>query len=231
MTKVATFLAGALLLAACGSKADEAAAPTGPAVAAEAAGAVETASVVAESAVAPVQIADEAPAAQDGGPPVWSVDRANSSLTFAGVQTGKSFEGSFGDFEASIAFDPANLAESKVTVVVATASAKTGDRQRDDAMPGADWFSAKAYPKAIFESSEIVSTGVDAYEARGKLTIRGVSQDVALPFSLSISGERAVADGAVTLVRTDFGVGQGEFATGQWVGLEVTVAFHIEADR
>jgi polyisoprenoid-binding protein YceI len=172
-----------------------------------------------------VEAAERAPV---GG---WVVDKAKSRLEFSGTQTGKEFSGAFGAFTAAIVFDPADLSDASINVVIDASSAKTGDRQRDAALPTPDWFSARAFPMATFSASEIVAVGDGAYEARGRLTIREAARDLALPFTLAIDGDKAVADGAATLVRTDFGVGQGEFATGKWVGLEVKVTVHIEASR
>ncbi|MFZ5617185.1 MAG: YceI family protein [Pseudomonadota bacterium] len=161
----------------------------------------------------------------------WVVDKAESRLEFTATQTDREFSGRFETFEASIAFDPADLSSSTIEVVVDMTSAKTGDRQRDAALPTSDWFAAKAFPKALYRASEIVSTGEGAYEAHGALTIRDATRDLVLPFTLAIDGARAIADGEASLVRTDFGVGQGEFQTDEWVGFDVTVTFHIEATR
>lgn len=172
--------------------------------------------------------ADEpAMAAGDG----WIVDKSASRLEFTATQTGKAFTGEFEKFDASIDFDPDNLEETSISVVVETGSARTGDRQRDDALPTGDWFAVKAFPEATFVSDDVVSAGDGRYEAHGALTIRETSRPLVLPFTLSIDGDRAVADGDTTLVRTDFGVGQGEFASDEWVGFDVSVAFHIEATR
>ncbi len=168
-----------------------------------------------------------APVSPDG----WAVDKDASKLSFTAAQTGSSFEGEFETFSADIVFDPADLANASIAVTVDTSSAKTGDRQRDTALPGSDWFKAKEFPSATFVSDEVVATGDGAYEARGKLTIRDVTRDLVLPFALAIEDGKARAEGSVTLVRTDYGVGQSEFATGQWVGLEVGVSFVIEATK
>lgn len=161
----------------------------------------------------------------------WTVDGARSALKFSGVQNGDAFEGRFERFSAAIAFDPDELQATVIEVAVDLSSAKTGDRQRDAAMPGPDWFDVKANPTATFRSTEVVATGEGSFEARGELNLRGVSRPVALPFTLTIDGETARAVGEATLVRTDFGVGQGEFATGKWVGLDVKVSFEIVASR
>ncbi len=171
-----------------------------------------------------------APAAQAAPPAVpgaWIVDKSASKIEFSGTQTGVAFAGRFQAFDATIVFDPDDLAAATID----TGSAKTGDRQRDAALPGAEWFSSKAFPQARFRS-EAVTAAADGYEARGKLTIRETERDLALPFTLKIEGGRAIADAAVTLDRSDFGVGQGEeFLTDKWVGYEVKVTIHIEAVR
>jgi len=223
---------GAALLGGCGSKADSAAATVSePAAAADAAPAAPSASTETEPAVAPPE--KEVVAASAAEPPTpshWTVDKAKSRIAFTGSQTGTDFTGAFTDYEAAITLDPTDLSSAYIKVTIDMASAKTGDRQRDDALPSSDWFSVKDYPSAVFEAADIRAAGA-GYAAHGKLTIRGVSKDLTLPFSLTISGDRASADGEVSLLRTDFGVGQGDFSTGEWVGLDVKVAIHIEAAR
>lgn len=218
-------MAAALLLLACGSPQAKSDAPVAETAAApEPAGDAPAADlVVAEADAASSEAA--APAA----PVKWTVDKGRSRIEFTGSQTGKEFTGSFSSFDISIVFDPDNLGAARIKATIDMASAKTGDRQRDDALPGKDWFSVASFPSAVFESSDIRAAGT-GYEARGTLSLRGVSKDLTLPFSLDISGDHAVADGSVSLVRSDFGVGQGEFATGEWVGLDVKVAIHIEAN-
>ena len=163
---------------------------------------------------------------------IWVVDRAQSAIEFEAIHVGKAFTGRFEAFEALIRFDPEDLAGSSIRAEIETASSKTGDRQRDSALPSKDWFAAKDHPKAVFDAAEIVKTGDDHYEARGALTLRGATQPVVLPFTLDIDGDRAIATGETAILRTDFGVGQGEdFADGRWVGVEVKIRIRISATR
>lgn len=178
---------------------------------------------------------EEAASAQDvqaaettGG---WIVDMDQSRLGFTASQNDKAFEGRFKDFDAAIVLDPDNLDAASIDVTISMSSAETGDRQRDSALPGKDWFDVKNYETARFVSTDISSTGDNTYEARGALTIRDVTEDIILPFSLVIDGDTAKAEGAVTLMRDTFGVGRGEFTTGKWVGLSVEVTVDISATR
>jgi polyisoprenoid-binding protein YceI len=161
----------------------------------------------------------------------WTVQADKSHLGFSGVQTGAPFKGSFGIWKAEISFDPAHPEAGHAKVTIDLASARTGDAQRDTALPQADWFDVKHFPQATFEATGFTAKGGDAYEAAGRLTIRGVTKDVVLPFTLSMAGDSATAKGRLGLVRTVFGVGQGPWTSGEWVALEVGVDIDLVAAK
>lgn len=161
----------------------------------------------------------------------WRVDPAKSTLGFTGSQSGQSFDGRFSRWDATISFDPAHPESGHARVVIDMASAATGDRQRDAALPESDWFDIKAFPQAVFEATSFRPRGGNAYDAVGSLTIRGIRKDVVLPFTLDIAGDAAHAQGRLPLLRTDYGVGQGDWSNGQWVGLDVAVTVDLTAVR
>ncbi|HQT46815.1 MAG: polyisoprenoid-binding protein [Acidocella sp. 20-63-7] len=161
----------------------------------------------------------------------WAVQPAQSTLGFSGVQTSAPFSGNFTQWTAQINFDPANPAAAHVKITINTASAKTGDTQRDTALPDADWFDAAAFPQAVFEATGFTPEGGTKYQTTGTLTIRGISQKLTLPFTLVITGNQAIAKGHITLQRAAFGVGQGDWAKGDWVGLTAGVNFTLVATQ
>jgi polyisoprenoid-binding protein YceI len=161
----------------------------------------------------------------------WRADPTKSSIRFSGVQVGAPFAGRFERFEATIAFDPAKPETGRATVLIDLTSARTGDVQRDEALPRKDWFDVKANAQARFEATRFVEKGSGNYEAVGTLTIRGMTRNVTLPFRLDLDGAQARAKGHLNLIRTDFGVGQGAWASGQWVALEVGVDVDLAASR
>jgi len=161
----------------------------------------------------------------------WTIDTAHSTLGFSGTQTGKPFSGHFKTFSGAIAFDPAHPETGHATITIQTASATTGDTQRDTAMPGADWFNTALFPAATFVADRFEAHGQNAFIAHGMLTIRGVSHAETLPFTLDITGASAHARGHLDITRDVFGVGQGPWASGQWVGLSVGVDFDLIATK
>jgi polyisoprenoid-binding protein YceI len=161
----------------------------------------------------------------------WKLDAGKSQLGFSGTQTGVPFKGRFTRFNAQIDFDPDHPETSHVSVVIDLASAATGDAQRDGALPGNDWFDIGQFPQAKFVSTAIRKTGAVSYAATGTLSLRGVTKPVVLPFTLAIAGTVAHAKGHLNLMRTSFGVGQGNWSSGQWVALDVGVDVDIVATR
>jgi len=170
-------------------------------------------------------------AGQAAAAPAWRADMAASKLGFTGAMNGQAFNGVFSRWDVQIAFDPKDLAASHVIATIDMSSARTGDQTRDEALPSADWFSVKAYPKATFVSRRITAAGPGRYIAQGELTLRGVTRPVSLPFALAITGDAAKMTGSVALDRSAFGVGQGQWKGGEPVSLKVQVNVAIAARR
>ena len=152
----------------------------------------------------------------------WKVIPAGSSLRFAGVAQGEAFDGRFPQFDARIAFDPAQPG-GRFDVEIDLASADTRNAERDDALDQADFFDVARTPKATYTATEFVAKG-DAFEAHGTLTLRGVSKPVTLVFTFTPSAAGATLEGQATLDRSAFGVGGGDWADPELVANEVKVS-------
>ena len=159
----------------------------------------------------------------------WTTVAASSSIEFTATLAGGEFTGKFQRFVAAIAFDPANLAGSRFRVEIETGSADTADADRDVALAGNDFFAASRWPKATYEASQFAATGPGQYQARGKLTIRGIARDVPVTFTFkpAADGRSAILSGRASVRRLDFGVGQGEWQDTKWLGDEVRIRFEL----
>jgi polyisoprenoid-binding protein YceI len=149
-----------------------------------------------------------------------------SKLGFTGTFQGASFDGTFGKWTAAISYDAAKLAASKFDVDVDLASVKTGDKDRDGALPGADFFNVAKYPKAHFVTTGFRQNGAQVI-ADGNLTLRGVTKPVSLNVNFKPAGAGATLDVAGTIKRLDFGVGGGDYADTSVIGGDVKVNAHL----
>ena len=167
----------------------------------------------------------------------WTVDARASSLAFSVAQVGSIVSGRFPTWTSEIVLDPSSLATARIDIKIDTRPVSANNRDVDSLMKGPNFLDVQKFPEARFVSTSIAGSG-DRYEARGKLTIRGVTRDAVLPFTLAIADDpaqpgrvRATAKGRIVLKRLDYGVGQNEWAATGQVANEVTVDLNVVAGR
>ncbi|MET0617579.1 MAG: YceI family protein [Luteibacter sp.] len=146
-----------------------------------------------------------------------------STLGFSGKFQGQQFDGTFGKFDAAISYDAANLPASKFDVTVDMSTAKTGDGDRDGALPGSDFFDVKKFATAHYVTTGFSKDAKGDVVANGNLTLHGVTKPVTLKvvFSPNAGGARLSVTG--TLKRLDFGVGSGDYKDTSTIADEVLV--------
>jgi polyisoprenoid-binding protein YceI len=165
--------------------------------------------------------------AADAAVPVhYAMNAAQSRLEFTGTQAGAPFKGVFHAFTASIDFSPDALANSKFDVTITLASVDSEDKDRDGTMRGADVFDVAHFPNARYVTHAITRTA-SGYAASGSLTLHGTTREVPIQFTFSSAGGGAKLLGTAQLKRLDFGVGQGDWKSTEWVKNEVSVAFNL----
>ncbi len=160
----------------------------------------------------------------------WAIG-AGSSLTFHTTWSGAAIDGGFAKFSGDIRFSPDQLARSKVSIKIDTASLFSGDTQRDETLKSADWFAVGSHATASFTADRFEKTGRESYTARGTLALKGVTLPVTLPFRLTINGSKAVMRGTATVDRTAYKIGEGDYASTSEIPAEVSVTIVVKAIR
>lgn len=152
---------------------------------------------------------------------------AGSRLTFSFSQAGADNAGSFKQFATDLTYDEKNLAASKLRVKVQLASLDTQDKDRDTTLAGADLFDTQKFPTAQYVATSLARRASGGIEAVGKLTVRGVTKDLRLPITLRATAAGLELSGEVSLKRLDYGVGQGEWKSTEWVGDDVKLQYKV----
>jgi polyisoprenoid-binding protein YceI len=163
-------------------------------------------------------------------PPHFSQAPGSGGLTFSFVQAGAATSGAFRQFSTELAYDEGNLAASTLKVTVQIGSLSTEDKDRDDTLAGAELLDAKQFPTAQYLASSLVKRG-DGLEAVGKLTLHGVTHDLRLPLTIRKTAGGVEISGETTIRRLDFGVGQGDWKSTEWVGDEVKLQYKVPLTR
>lgn len=161
----------------------------------------------------------------------YAVDYENSTIEFSGLHAGKEFKGMFEDWEAEITFDPDDLENSHIRVVIKTASAKTGDKLYDGTLPEADWFDVKNHPDAIYESEAIAQNDDGTYKVSGNFQIKEQVKPLSFDFSLTDLAQNPVtAEAGFKIDRLDYGLGVKSDPSAEWVDRDIALQLKVLAN-
>jgi polyisoprenoid-binding protein YceI len=156
-----------------------------------------------------------------------NVDYSKSEITFVSKQMNVPVQGRFKKFTAQIAFDAKKPANSKADIEVDLGSIDTGSADADAEVGKKAWFNTTAFPAAKFTSASVTQTGQDKFEARGKLSIKGIGQDIVAPFTVKRVGDAVSYEGGFILKRLQFKIGEGAWSDTDTVADDVQVKFRI----
>lgn len=172
-----------LALAACSPAAAPAAEAPAPAV---------------EAPAAPTPVAITVPAGD------YVVDPTHASVTFKLQHLGLSYYTlRFKTYDATVAFDPANIAASKVTASIKPSDLVVGypadyvknhpgtkfKSWEDDLANSTNFLDAAKFPAITFTSTSVEPSGERTAKVTGDLTLKGVTKPVTL--DVTFSGETA----------------------------------------
>ena len=142
----------------------------------------------------------------------WEIDKSHTEVGFTATHMViTKVNGKFNDFTGEINFDPENPASSKIKGVVQVASVDTDNEKRDQHLRTSEFFDAENHPELVFESKKISKTA-DGYVAVGDLTMRGVTKEVELPFTVvgpindPWGNTRVGIEGRAAINRMDWGI-------------------------
>jgi cytochrome b561/polyisoprenoid-binding protein YceI len=162
----------------------------------------------------------------------WAINKQKSKLTFEAEAAGQTVTGQFQQFEAEIRFnrDHLDLAEIAARIDINTLS--TGQGQVDDALRAAEWFDMQTYPSAGFRATAVKpGKGAGSYVMEGELAIKGRTQPVTMPFTMTVDQGEATVTGEATVNRQAFGLGPKGPVSGMTIGDTVKIRLDLIATR
>ena len=166
----------------------------------------------------------------------YKIDPVHSRVGFAVKHmVVNTVHGRFTDYSGTILFDDKDPSKSSVNVTIKTASISTDNNGRDTDLRSANFLDVEKFPEITFKSKS-VEKKADGFVAHGTLTIRGVSKDVDLGFTLSGPidtgrGKLLGAEAGLTINRQDYGVAWSRSLAGGElvVANDVKIEINVEA--
>ena len=149
-----------------------------------------------------------------------------SEITFRATSRLMNAEGHFGRFSGDVVADPAGPTGARITLTIDAASLETGIEMRDKHLRSADFFDIERFPTIAFQSVRVEAAGRRA-TVTGRLTLHGVTREIAVPVDVQITETALVASGEFIVNRGEYAMNYNSFLNP--IGNEVRVAFTFRA--
>jgi len=164
--------------------------------------------------------------------PAWAdavrfrVQPEASEVTFKATSRLMNADGRFHRVAGEIVVDPKDLSTARVTLSIEAASIDTGIGRRDNHLRSEDFFDVRQFSSITFESLRVEGAGRRA-TVFGRLTLHGVTRELAVPVEVDLTDLAMVATGEFVINRRDYGIAYQSSMNP--IGNEVRVAFTLRA--
>jgi len=167
----------------------------------------------------------------------YKIDKVHSTVGFSVKHLViSSVPGRFTDFDGTIVYDDKDVTKSSVKVTIQAASINTDNSHRDDDLRGPNFLDSAKYPTITFESKQVKKTP-NGLVAVGTLTIKDVSKEIELPFTINGkvrlgNSEHLGAEASIQINRQDYHLTFNKMIeAGPMVGDDVKINLIVEAER
>lgn len=157
----------------------------------------------------------------------WQSVPAGSTLGFEVRYEGTPAEGKFDRFSVCVSPTLDSRRPTRLSVRIDVRSADMDSAELNEAIHAPEWFHSGQYPEATFISGNIERNQDGTLVASGELTLKGIRRPVRVPLEWLPDAEGARLTGAVTVNRTDFDIGTGDWSGDGPIAHAVVVRFSI----
>jgi polyisoprenoid-binding protein YceI len=133
----------------------------------------------------------------------YRIDLAQSALTFKATSRVVNADGRFHRFGGEVSMDPRDPTSARISLTIEAASIDTANTKRDNHLRSPDFFWAERHPIVTFESLR-APRAEGGLAIVGQLTIRGVTREITVPTTVSVTADSFEAQGEFELKRSDY---------------------------
>lgn len=163
----------------------------------------------------------------------YTLDRAHSSVHFKVDHFGFSkLVGRFNEFDATLDFDPDDLAATRLHARISTASVDFNNTDLEKTLRGSRWLDTRVFPEATYTTVSTRQAGDNVLHFTGELKLLGVSRPVELEVVFNggannfLTGRYTLGFAATGILkRSDFGMDSFIPAIGDHIYLEINAEF------
>jgi len=163
----------------------------------------------------------------------YSLDKSHTAVLFKVDHLGLStYIGRFNEFDASLNFDPSNIAQMQLNATIEMNSLDINNPDLKEDLMGRTWFNQKSYPQAKFTTRSVSLLADNEFEFVGDMDWRGVVKPISLIVTFN-GGATNILTQKYTLgfsakgsfLRSDFGMDAFIPLVGDQIEIEVYSEF------
>lgn len=144
---------------------------------------------------------------------VYKVNTAESKVIWTGEKVAGKHTGTINLTQGDLQFDGDKLTGGSFTIdmnsIVDTDLTGEWKEKLEGHLKSDDFFGVATYPTSTFKITSLKSTGANKYEVTGDITIKGTTEKITFPATLSVSGNKVTATSKITIDRSKFNVKYG----------------------
>lgn len=153
----------------------------------------------------------------------WTV--TSSTVKFSVKNAGFTVTGSFSGLKAKVVFDSDECTGSSIVATIDAGTIATGNATRDEHLRKSEYFNVSVFPVITMQSMSIAKETAGSYKAKFRLSIKGITKDIVVPFKFSDVNDVTKFVASFSINRTDFGVGKSSLILSDKV--DVTVILNV----
>jgi polyisoprenoid-binding protein YceI len=149
------------------------------------------------------------PSVSQAQAPIFEITPVDSSIKFD-VEASVAITGKFDKWDATLTFTSPELSTAVLDIRIQAATVDTGSGMKNGKLKGKDFFDVARNPLITFHSTKAIQTGPDTVEFDGDFTIRGVTKQEKLTFTITGKGTGSgTVAGTMAFDRKQYGMNSG----------------------
>ncbi len=139
----------------------------------------------------------------------WVISK--SSVKFKIKNAGFNVDGTLGAVTGKINFDETKTTGNTIDVSIDTKTLSTANKKRDEHLAKPEYFDIAKYTAITMKAVLFTKEKDGTYKGFFKLTMKGKTKEIAIPFVFTNAGGKSTMKGTFTINRLDYGVGESSF--------------------
>ena len=140
----------------------------------------------------------------------YNVDTVDSEVTWEGRKALGAHNGTLELSSGSLVVVDGEIVDGEIAFdlsTITTVDDGSGNDDVDTHLKSADFFDVANNPEATFVISEVKSLGGDQYQVTGDLTIRGTTETVVFPATITANDNQITANAVIEIDRATYEIG------------------------